>query len=220
MLKSMRKHAKYFYFLFGIIILTFVFWGVGVNKQNGTAPLVLINGKERIDITEFWRAYDKMEDVYRDAFQDKFDDAMRDKLKLQVLEELVEARVLYLAARQGGITVTDAELGEAIRNDPSFIRNGRFNRQVYLNTLRLNHLTPAAYEQQLRQELMARRLRLMVQEAVDLTPAELKGLPEDPKLRAQKKETMLELKRQAALSSYVQGLKKQYDIQINLSLIA
>ncbi len=40
MIKALRKHAKYFYILFFIVILTFIFWGVGSVDKTGEDEVV------------------------------------------------------------------------------------------------------------------------------------------------------------------------------------
>ena len=44
----MRKHARYFYVLFFIVILTFIFWGVGTVDKTGPAEIVAEVGKYKI----------------------------------------------------------------------------------------------------------------------------------------------------------------------------
>ena len=49
MLQSMRKHAKYFYVLFFVVIISFVFWGVGTQDKEQALNLVDI-GKRSLDL--------------------------------------------------------------------------------------------------------------------------------------------------------------------------
>lgn len=219
MLKVMRHHAKYFYVLFVLVILSFIFWGVGRVDNTTTLPVASI-GDERISIDEYWRSFYNMADVYRNIYGDKFDDKMQDALKQTVLNSLVEERVLLVAAREAGITVSDAELREAIVNEPSFQRNGAFSSDVYQNTLRLNRLAPEYYEAVKRRELMIEKMKSLVHGAVDLSPAELAALPADEKTGGAVRKALLEKKREEALRSYVEGLKRQMRVTVSPELIS
>lgn len=214
MLKSMRKHAKYFYVLFVLVILSFIFWGVGGIDQPSTVPVAVI-GEETITVDEYWRAYQSTIDLYRDIYKEEFDEEKLG-LKQNVLNSLVAERVLFVAAEQAGLAVSDSELQEAIINEPAFMRDGRFNRQVYLRALELNRITPGAYEESKRRDLMGEKMKRLIEESVDLTPSELDKVKGDDTLR----QILLESKRQAALESFIEGLKRQMRITVNEQLVS
>ena len=46
MLESMRRHARYFYVLFVVVIITFIFWGVGGVDKSASVNVAEI-GKRR-----------------------------------------------------------------------------------------------------------------------------------------------------------------------------
>ncbi|GAB4388656.1 MAG: SurA N-terminal domain-containing protein [Thermodesulfovibrionales bacterium] len=216
MLKSMRKHARYFYVLFVLVILSFIFWGVGgVDNDTSTAPVATIGEDEKITLDEYWRTYERVLDLYREIYKEKLDPEKM-KLKEQVLESLLEDRVLYLAARDAGIAVSDAELQSAITSNPAFMRDGFFNRQIYLRSLELNRMTPAQYEGAKRREMMVEKMKNLVRQSVDLSPAEIEKAGKDEALR----NILLDSKRQAALDSFVQGLKTRLNVKVNYELIS
>ena len=74
MLKMMRHHAKYFYVLFFIIILSFLFWGVGTVDKTSSGGIVAEVGKQKITQEEYYRAYDNAFKFYRDLYKEKFDE--------------------------------------------------------------------------------------------------------------------------------------------------
>ena len=133
MLQSMRKHARYFYVLFFIVIITFIFWGVGTKDKSTTETVVEI-GKEKITVEEFWRAYERTRDTYRELYKDQPFDEIEKKLNLKqmVLNGLLEERVLLISARELGLTASDEDLQQTIINDPRFRRDGVFKKDIYL----------------------------------------------------------------------------------------
>lgn len=218
MLKVMRHNAKYFYVLFFIVILSFVFWGVGTVDKSDNGKIVAEVGKYKITGEEYWRTYDRMFNFYRDMYKDKFDEEMQKKLNLKegVLYSLVDNRVLLIAAGENGITVTDDELNEAIKNEPAFMRSGAFDSEVYQNRLRLMRLTPDAYETAKRQEMTLAKMRRLVELSAPVpTSDELAKIsgPDDQATKSMQ-EAMLENAKTAALRAYVEGLKKGLKIKL------
>jgi peptidyl-prolyl cis-trans isomerase D len=217
----MRKHARFFYFLFFIVIITFIFWGVGGLDQPTSVSVAQI-GEEKITVEEYWRAYENVRNAYRDLYQGKLDEEAEKKLQLKesVLNNLIEQRVLLLAAKSLGITVTDKELQSTIMRDPRFMRDGVFRKDVYFRTLELNRRTPEQYEQFMRRELVLQKMRRMIDSAVDMTPAETAQLPADEALGAQLKQALLSQKRSVALKSFVESMKEKMEVKINKDAIS
>ncbi len=215
MLKAMRKHAKFFYFLFVIVIVSFIFWGVGtVDKQTGV-PVAEV-GKDRIASEDYWAAYDRAREFYRNIMKENFNEEFEKKinLKRQVLDSLIDEKVLLAEAKREGITVSDAEVEDAIMNDPSFLREGKFSKDIYLRILDLNRISPEVFESSKRRELTVAKLRMLIEESVDVSDV-------DPTQKAEGqtpdslRQAALGQMRNAALKSYIDGLKKKIKIKIN-----
>lgn len=213
MLKAMRKHARFFYVLFFIVILSFIFWGVGTIDKSTNVAVAEID-KEKISLEEYWRAYDRVREFYREALKEGFTEEVEKNLNLKqkVLDILIDERVLLIAAKKAGLSVSEKELEEAIINDPAFMRDGKFNRDVYIRTLELNRLTPQIYESMRKKELLLTKMRRVITESVDIPQVDVK----DDALR----QTMLSSIREGAVKSYVKGLKKGLKIKVNQQLIS
>lgn len=224
MLKVMRKHARYFYFLFFMIIISFIGWGVGTVDKTGNGEIVAEVGKYKIMREEYWKAYDNVFRFYREVYKDKFDEEMEKKMKLKekVLDSLVDERVLLIAAKEAGMTVSDEEINDAITREPFFMKNGNFDKETYLNRLRLNRITPEAYENLKRQELTLNKMRRFIWLSVDLTDttATANQVSGDEQVVKMLNETMLNDRRDKAVKSYIEGMKKQIKIKIDTKLIS
>lgn len=221
MLKAMRKHAKFFYILFFIVILSFIFWGVGSVDKSTAVPVAEVE-KEKISLEEYWTAYDRVRNYYRENLKEKFTEEMEKQLNLKqkVLDSLVDERVLLIAAKKAGITVTDEELQDTIVNDPVFTRQGGFNKDVYLRTLQLNRMTPELFESMRRKELILTKMRRLIGESVDVTDVEMKQISGNEQEINTLRQTILFDMRDKAIRSYVDGIKKQMRIKINQQLIS
>ncbi len=217
----MRKHARYFYVLFFIVIITFIFWGVGTKDKSTTETVVEI-GKEKITVEEFWRAYERTRDTYRELYKDQPFDEIEKKLNLKqmVLNGLLEERVLLISARELGLTASDEDLQQTIINDPRFRRDGVFKKDIYLRTLTMNRLTPDMYEGMLRDQLAVDRMRRLIISSVDINEIDLAGTQADPTKAVMIKQMALYNKRNAALRSFVEGAKARMNFKINKDIIS
>jgi len=213
MLKAMRKHAKFFYVFFFMIIISFIFWGVGTVDKTTAVPLAEV-GKEKIMLEEYWASYDRAREFYRNISKGAFTEEMEEKLNLKqkVLDSLINEMVLMAEAKKAGIRVSDEELEEAIINDPAFTRDGRFNKDVYIRTVQINRMTPEYFELMKRKELTLSKMHRLIGESVDLTDERMK----DPAMA----QALLSRLRELAVKSYVEGLKKQMKIKVNQQLIS
>jgi hypothetical protein len=220
MLKAMREHAKFFYVLFFIVILSFIFWGVGtVDKSTGVSVAEV--GKQKISVEEYWTAYDKAREFYRDLLKDKFTEETEKQLNLKrkVLDSLIEQKLLLAEAKREGITASDAEVEESIVNDPAFMSDGRFDRQVYLRRLDIERWTPQYYESLKRKDLALMKIRRLIEDSVDVSDVDvpLKG---DEKAESSLRQAMLSQMRDAAVSSFVDMLRKQTRIKVNQQILS
>jgi parvulin-like peptidyl-prolyl isomerase len=213
MLKAMRKHAKFFYVLFFIVILSFIFWGVGTVDKSATVALVEA-GSEKVTLEEYWASYDRAREFYRNITKGAFTEEAEKQLNLKqkVLDLLIDEVVLMADAKKRGIKVSDEELREAIVNDPAFLREGRFSEDVYLRVLQLNRMTPEYFEFTKRKELTLSKIHRMIGEAVNVPAGDM---PDEQAMNA-----LLSQMRQQAVKSYVEGLKQQMKIKVNQQLIS
>jgi peptidyl-prolyl cis-trans isomerase D len=222
MLQVMRKHARYFYVLFFIVILSFIFWGVGTVDKTGDVVIVAEVGDYKITTEEYWKTYDSIYRFYREIYKDKFDEEMEKKMNLKenVLNSMVNERVLLIAAKEAGIIVTDEELQDSIVREPAFMKNGVFDKEVYLNRLRLSRMTPEGFESSKRQELTVGKMRQLIALSVDVTDIDSRvQLPENEEAAKMIVQTILNEAREKAVKSYIDGFKKTIKIKVDTQVI-
>lgn len=219
MLKTMRHHAKYFYVLFFIVILTFIFWGVGSVDKTDTNALVASVGSHKITASDYAFAQDRMYRFYRDLYKEKFDEVMQKKIKDMILEKLIADKVLLAAAEDQGIRVNDAELREAIMNEKSFMTNGAFDNTLYQNSLRLSRMTPEMYESLMRQELVLKKMRSLITLAA-APVAVPQGMVMEPQMMKALADSLSGEEKEKLVKSFVEGYKKKLKITVNQKLVS
>ncbi|MFA6054726.1 MAG: SurA N-terminal domain-containing protein [Thermodesulfovibrionales bacterium] len=219
MLKAMRKHAKYFYVLFFIIIITFVFWGVGTVDKTGNVEVIAEVGQHMITVEEYWKAYDSAFRFYKEVYKDAFNEKMQKDLKEKVLDSLMDEKVLLIASKEAGISVSDEELQDSISGERAFLKNGVFDKDVYINRLRLNRITPEVFENMKRQELTYEKMRRLVELSVDATALDIQlPQPSGNEQADMIRQAMMGDKKGKAVKSFIEGYKKSLKIKINKKL--
>lgn len=220
MLKAMRENAKYFYVLFFVIILSFVFWGVGSMNNGRSGGFVAQVGNYKITLPEYNRTYENMESFYQNLYKNKFTDAMRKQLRERVLDSMVVNKILLIAAGENGITVSDKELNDAIRSNPAFQRDGQFDVNVYRNRLRISGISPEDYENARRQELIAQKTRRMIELTASVPAEAMKQVSGDKKTEEALRKAMENQAKEQAVQAYVAAFQKKIKIKINRDLIS
>ena len=232
MIKILRfANEKYPWFLaitMGFIAISFIvgmgWWGFG--EQSGS--VVATVGDQSIALDEFKRAYENTYRFYKEKVPGEFKD---ETIKQYVVEQLVDHRVWLIAAHNMGLTVSDEDLRESILQTPEFQRNGRFDPEHYQRVLAANHMTPSMFESMQARELLSLKARMMVSDAVALTPAEqaeaqalmLRQPDPDPAKAAAAKERAIQdvllQKQQRTLAAYAQSLKAALPITIRREIL-
>lgn len=181
MLGFMRKNARSFFIkiIFLMIIVVFVFWGVGVMVAGGDKVNIaaMVDG-EPISVQTYTRAHERMERVYRELYRENINPQILAQLNLgqRALDDLVTEMLLKREATRLGLQVTDDEVREAILDIPTFQDGARFDRTRYLAALRASRLTPAEFEEAQRETLLVTKLEGLLTDGLTTSDQEVKNL--------------------------------------------
>lgn len=175
MLNKMRENAGSWMIkvLLGIIVLAFVFMGVGSFNTGRTTKAASVNG-EPISIREYQQTYQAMIERLRQQFGERFDNEMIEMfdLKQKAMNQVIETELLRQRARKYNLQVPPAELAETITRIPAFQKNGQFNQQQYKMVLNQNRLSPEAFEALQRESMLVQKVRAIVASGIQVSPAE------------------------------------------------
>jgi peptidyl-prolyl cis-trans isomerase D len=169
MLDSIRKRKDNLIFS-GLVVLTAIvmgFFGISSfenSKDGGVAAWV--NG-EPITNRDFRNEVEFRMSRYRQMLGENDDPKLLESLRIpeRTLEEMVKSKLLLQQARRLGVTVTDRELADVIRSEPSLQRDGKFDPERYRNWRERT-----AYERQRREELEIMRFQRYLLERLQLSP--------------------------------------------------
>lgn len=166
MLKVFRDNLKNLAWILWVIIALFVLalaadFGSSVRGGGNQATAAKV-GKETVSLAEFQRHYRQMEDLYRRIYGDQLTPELEKQMRLplQALDQAVNQKILLAEARRMGLTVTDAELRDRILEEPAFQdEQGHFvGEERYRQVLQANQLTPSSFEDEIREQLLLKKL--------------------------------------------------------------
>jgi peptidyl-prolyl cis-trans isomerase D len=171
-----RKRSWIITLLLGIIVITFVaFYGGSKYQNQGGSDVAEVNG-QAISQREFTLQYQRTLERYRELLKGSLTPEMLKNLNIKgnVLEELIQKRLALQEAQSLGITASDEELVNSLAQVPDFQVAGRFNKDRYLQLLRVNNLNPSEFEEEQRQQLTIQRLYAVILDSVHVTDAEVR----------------------------------------------
>jgi peptidyl-prolyl cis-trans isomerase D len=150
------------WFLFGAIIVVFIFWGMSP-RMNGAANVaeggaaVVVNDAT-ISLAQFGDLYERMrQDPRFEQFQSLGGDLGRQIIQNQVLQQLIQVELLRQQTEKQGIMTSDVEVRDIITGIPQFQEAGRFKRELYMGYLKATRKTPSEFEEDIRKQQSVRR---------------------------------------------------------------
>ena len=177
MLHFIRERAQGWvaWLIVGLVSIPFALWGVN-SYLTGPSDIVVatVNGKA-IQQVEYKKALQRYKERMRSVMGENFDPSIFDGLtiKQNILNGLIEQKLLISAAKDLGQSVSDQVLFNSIKSTAAFQKEGEFDADVYSLTLARVGLSPAQYEVQLRQELLTQELAENTQGSVIVTDYDL-----------------------------------------------
>jgi len=179
MLEFIRSSAQSFgvKVAFGIIILVFVFWGVGNFSDRDYSNVVAVVNGEPIVAQEFEKAYHNAEEyllrnnpgITREALA-------RQHLGRQVLRDLIQAVLLAQEARRGGVAVSPQDMRLAVEGIKAFQNEqGQFDPDAYKRVLAAQRMSPAQYEKSLADGLLRSKMFALVTSSAWVDPDEARN---------------------------------------------
>jgi peptidyl-prolyl cis-trans isomerase D len=175
MLRFLRKYSSSsgIKILYSVLVLLFVVWGVGAVRGERVDVVARVRG-ENISRRELDRATALLQRRYEEMLRGQFTPAMARSLDLRgkALDQLIEEALVRHEAERLGITVTDAEVVDAITRIPELQDGGRFNRdrlEAFLKSQR----DRGEFEDELRRNLLRQRVHALVTDGVEVSDAEV-----------------------------------------------
>ena len=149
MLTSIGKFSKSFFvkLLVGIIILPFVFWGMGDVFRGGNQNVIASIDSEKISTQEFVKYLNRL-----NLSTDQIKNLTKTDLIEKILSEYIGKRVMALEIEKLGITLNDNSLRNILKNDEMFSKNNKFSRIEYEKFLLKSGITANLFERNIAEQ--------------------------------------------------------------------
>ena len=143
MLTSIGKLSKSFFIklLVGIIILPFVFWGMGDVFRGGKQNVIANIDSEVVSTQEFVDYIRRL-----NLSEEQIKNLPKTDLIEKILSEYIGKRVMALEIEKLGISVNDNALRNIIKNDELFLKDKNFSRTEYEKFLIKSGVTAPQFE--------------------------------------------------------------------------
>ena len=162
MLQAIRERAQGWlaWVIVALISIPFALWGIQSYLGVGGEPFVAkVNGVEITD-RDLSRRTQQARIELRERLGEAYDPALFEegRLRAEILDDMIRQTLLLDTSNRIGMRVSDEEVRVQILSEPAFQRDGRFDREAYERLLQLQGLSPAQFEEQLRQQLLGNQL--------------------------------------------------------------
>ncbi len=161
MLDLLRRKAQspYLQATVLIIIVVFVFWGVGGNSSGARNAVATVNDQP-ITLEEYDKALGAALDNFRNQFGGTLpkDFVETFGVKQQILNDLIRKELVLQGGEEMGIFVSDTEIQNAVKEMTVFHSNGQFDVNRYREVLKSSRLTPTKFEASLRKDLLLAKI--------------------------------------------------------------
>ena len=142
MLSSIRKFSTSIYakILLGIVVIPFVFWGMGTSFRGGNKNVVVVIDEEKFSTKEFANF------VY--SYQNSNEEINSEKID-QLLSVFIGNKLIEKEYNNFGIKLSDISLSKLIKIQKEFKSENKFSRTQYEKFLITNNLDAVSFEKNL-----------------------------------------------------------------------
>jgi peptidyl-prolyl cis-trans isomerase D len=154
--------------ILALIALTFVFVGGANFAFIGSNYAASVDGSE-IGLGQFEQAY--RDELNANPSYAQLPEELRQQLRRNILESLIQQRVIDNYLAEAGYQVSDQTITRLIQQTPDFQTDGRFDIDLYRSILAQNGYEPSDFERAQRVTLRRNQLQRAIRGSAVLSPA-------------------------------------------------
>lgn len=165
-------------FVFGLLAVPFVFWGVDSYTRAVPLDAVASVGEGEISSQDFQSSFANYRARLRQQLGDRYNDVETGspESRRAYLEGMIDELLMRQHSEDMGLVVGDRVIAQIIHDTPAFQIEGRFNPDVYLQALASANQTPREFERGLREDIQTRLLPVAVASSAVITEPEVDRL--------------------------------------------
>ena len=165
-------NSKGFKLLLALILLSFIISGVGgyLIPRLNTDPVTI--GEYKISSSEWTEQYNRraqqLHQYGPQAAQLLENQDYVVELKKSVLETMIDNVAFNSQVWESGVRIGDEQVRDVIRNTPAFQKDGKFDNDLYLATVRNMGLSPDYFGEQMRLSMMSESVSRPIMSAASI----------------------------------------------------
>ncbi len=147
--------------IIGVLIVSLSLWGMDaiIGGFSGEPEVATVNGEE-ITEREFMRVV-QLESQRRMSRMERPDPSLlnEDQIRRDVLQSLIQQKVLTLDASEQGLALSDADIDSLITQMPQFQVDGVFNRDRFVSSVRNMGMGVGEFRETMRKQYVINQIR-------------------------------------------------------------
>jgi peptidyl-prolyl cis-trans isomerase D len=162
------------WFIVGIIVIPFAFFGIETFRGGGGDPTIAKVGDQKIKESQFRRGYDQRLQQLRALMGEGFREDLIDQNRFRqtVLNDMVQESLLRQHVSKAGYRASNAMVFEELEKIPQFQEEGKFSSEAYKRVVAAQGYAVATFEQQLRDAIVVDQMREGILGTAFAAPAE------------------------------------------------
>ena len=165
MLTSIKKATSSFFtkVLIGLIILPFVFWGMGDVFRTGNQNVLVNIDAEKIGVQNFINYLSQL-----NLTDEQRKNLSKTDLLDRILSDYIGKKIIAMEIETGGVKLSNNSLKQIITSDETFKKDNQFSRTEYEKFLLENRMSPTMFEQNISEQEKKRQLLTYLSEGINL----------------------------------------------------
>lgn len=181
MLGIMRKYKQSVIIkvVFGIIVLSFIgtiflVWGKGDSGLRGSSGYAIKVDKTRISYEDYQQTYLRVRNMFQQMLGSVTPEMEKQYgIKKTAMDNLINQVLIRREAKKMGLSVSNEEIRKAIFAISAFQKNGEFDKEQYVQLLKMQRMTPAAFEDAQKDELLIKKAQEKIKGEVKISDDDL-----------------------------------------------
>ena len=171
MITWMQRHKRWLVITIWISTIAFVgagFVGWGSYEYGKQGGVVAVVGDREVSVEEYNLEYSNLYEQYSKMFGAMFSKELAEQLKLKdvAYRQVLQKNLILSYADSLGLDITNEDIAKELVKYDAFIKDGKFDKDIYIKVLSQNRMTPKDFEESLKRGLLLQK----VQTLFDLNP--------------------------------------------------
>jgi hypothetical protein len=174
MINFLEKHMRIIFVLLIIAFMGSTFAGLGLYFLNFKTDYIIKINNSKISTKLFNSIYTNSVKLYQKMTNKQLSEKDLNKIKMIILQTLVQNEIFYQQSKYYGIAVSDKELKTYLQNLKIFKNNGRFSLKKYHMFLGSLQMMPKEYETLVKKQIAGNKMKAIISSSIKLWNYELK----------------------------------------------